>query len=59
MVPYDAECRDARRKAYCQLVAHPVDDVEPVQLIMQQKRQAAVVLLCVADDAGGSIHDSL
>jgi len=30
-----------------------------VQLFMPQKRQAAVVLLCVADDAGSSIHNSL
>jgi len=27
---------------YCQLVAHPVDDVEPVQLFMQQKLFASV-----------------
>jgi len=44
---------------YCQLVAHPVDEVERMQLFMQQKRQAAVVLLCVADEAGSSIYNSL
>jgi len=43
----------------CQLVAHPVDDVEPVQLFMPQKRQAAAVLLCVADDTGSRNHNSL
>jgi len=44
---------------HVQLVLHPVKNVQPVQLVVQEMAESAVVLLRVADDASGSIHYSL
>jgi len=40
---------------HMQLVLHPVKNVQPVQLVVQEMAESAVVLLRVADDASGSI----
>jgi len=42
-----------------QLVLHPLKNVQPVQLVMQEMAESAVVLPRVADDASGSIQYSL
>jgi len=42
-----------------QLVLHPLRNVQPVQLVVQEMAESAVVLPCVADDASGSIQNSL
>jgi len=42
-----------------QLVLHPLRNVQPVQLVMQEMAESAVVLPRVADDASGSIQYSL
>jgi len=39
-----------------QLVLHPLRNVQPVQLVVQQMTESAVVLPRVADDASGSIN---
>ena len=41
------------------LVMHSLRNIQPVQLVVQQKRQAAVVLAGVADDASSGIQYSL
>jgi len=42
------------------LVLHPLRNVQPVQLVVQEMAESAVVglLACVADDASGSIQYS-
>ena len=42
-----------------QLVLHPLRNVQPVQLVMQEMAESAAVLPRVADDASGSIQNSL
>jgi len=42
-----------------QLVLHPPRNVQPVQLVVQEMAEAAVVLPRVTDDASGSIQYSL
>jgi len=42
-----------------QLVLHPLRNVQPEQLIVQETGESAVVLPCVTDDASGSIQYSL
>jgi len=41
-----------------QLVLHPLRNVQPVQLVVQEMAESAVVLACVADNASGSIQYS-
>jgi len=42
-----------------QLVLHPLRNVQPVQLVVQEMAESAVVLPRVADDASDSIQYSL
>ena len=42
-----------------QLVLHPLRNVQPVQLVVQEMAESAVVLPRVVDDASGSIQYSL
>ena len=42
-----------------QLVLHPLKNVQPVQLVVQEMAESAVVLPRVTDDASGSIQYSL
>ena len=42
-----------------QLVLHPLRNVQPVQLVVQEMAESAVVLPRVADDASGSIQYAL
>ena len=42
-----------------QLVLHPLRNVQPVQIVMQEMAESAVVLQRVADDASGSIQYAL
>jgi len=42
-----------------QLVLHPLRNVEPVQFVVQQIGESAIVLLRVGDDASSGIHNSL
>jgi len=42
-----------------QLVLHPLRNVQPVQLVVQEMTESAVVLPRVADDASGSTQNSL
>jgi len=42
-----------------QLVLHPLGNVEPVQLVVEQIGESAIVLPRVGDDASSGIHNSL
>jgi len=42
-----------------QLVLHPLRNVQPVQFVVQEMAESAVVLRRVTDDASGSIQYSL
>jgi len=42
-----------------QLVLHPLRNVQPVQLVVREMAESAVVLPRVADDASGSIQYTL
>jgi len=42
-----------------QLVVHPLRNVQPEQLVVQETAESAVVLPRVADDASGSIQYAL
>ena len=42
-----------------QLVLHPLGNVEPVQLVVEQTGESAIVLPRVGDDANSGIHNSL
>jgi len=42
-----------------QLVLHPLRNVQPVQIVMQEMAESEVVLQRVADDASGSIQYAL
>ena len=41
------------------LVLHSLRNVQPVQLVMQEMAESAVVLPCITDDVSGSIQYSL
>ena len=43
----------------CTLVLHPLGNVEPVQLVVEQTGESAIVLPRVGDDASSGIHNSL
>ena len=45
--------------SYTQLVLHPLGNVEPVQLVVEQIGESAIVLPRVGDDASSGIHNSL
>jgi len=38
------------------LVLHSLRNVQPVQLVMQEMAESAVVLPCITDDVSGSIQ---
>jgi len=42
-----------------QLVVHPLTNVQPEQLVVQETAESAVVLPRVADDSSGSIQYAL
>ena len=43
----------------CAQLVHPLRSVQPVQLVVQETNESAVVLLRVTDDESGSIQYSL